>query len=145
MNPVTPEATIPFEQKTETRGVRAAEEPIHCVGTLSSEENVAVRPEGRSKSLRECWRRLSSKWAKTTQPQHPEVGSDSDAPSTRMWSFFGFSMTWAVSPGRLWGRESESGPCRVLFEASVIDHHGDRSQRVLRLILGRLAIWVTRA
>jgi len=143
MNPMTPEATISPAPSTEEGDSRIAEAPHPPDQPVTGEPAVAAASSLRARVVN-LLRRLTGREAQVQAPVDPAQSSEEERASSRMWTFLGFSTTWAVSPGRLWGSDSESGPCRVIFAASIIDHLGDRSKPVLRLILGRLAIWVTR-
>lgn len=142
MNPMTPEATLSPAPSTDVGDSRIAEAPAPTDQPVTGEPAVAVASSLRAR-VNNLLRRLTRREAQAQATVDP-AQSEEERAASRMWTFLGFSMTWAISPGRLWGHNSESGPCRVIFEASIIDHLGDRSKPVLRLILGRLAIWVTR-
>ncbi len=143
MNPMTPDAPVPPGETIERVDTQmsgpSAPSPEQAATELRGSGESSLKAKFGS-LLRRIIRGRSR-----GQSHEEQTLSDEEKAESRLWTFLGFSLTWAVSPGRLWGHESESGPCRVLFEASIIDHKGDRAQPVLRLILGRLAIWVTRA
>lgn len=143
MNPMSPEATLSPAPSTDEGDSRIAEAPAPTDQPVTGEPAVAVASSLRARVIN-LLRRLTRREAQPQAPVDQAPGAEEEKAASRLWTFLGFSMTWAVSPGRLWGHDSESGPCRVIFEASIIDHMGDRNNPVLRLILGRLAIWVTR-
>lgn len=74
----------------------------------------------------------------------PETEQAPKKPKSITFRLVGLTFTAAISPLGLWGREGEAGSTKILCEATITDNE-QIGHRVLRLVVHRLALWITRA